>query len=447
MAGFTGLDIIKDGLSFYMDFSSPKFKGSDNSSLKRRFNPKQTLSLVNNPTIGDDYLTLDGTNDYIDIELPGFSTLPTITISAWIKWESSNGGMFFGFNTYDIWTSNGTLGYNNGQSNVIGLSSTEVNELNLIGNWHHYTFVMNRFGLLSQNKIYVDGVSYELNAVRANDGNCRAFTNTLTLGSWNNRGFYGHLSYRDLKIYDRELTEREIIKVYNLKRSYYGLPRVVPPPPPPPPPTPISTTYANAYEIKQNIPDAESGYYYIENPNINSGNPFLIYADMETDGGGWTLIVRNVTYEGWNATTALEYNTDSLSYLGDYTNENYSILSYADALKSSPSGFQYMIEANIRGQWGGIWTANQNYSFTSSVNTNTDITLDTKFGSWTYSNNGIEERMPYYSNNTNNGILTTSELNSNSWWGTIIAGQSGWYTAPWISSGMSSPQYIWYWVR
>ena len=74
------------------------------------------------------------------------------------------------------------------------------------------------------------------------------------------------------------------------------------------------------------------------------------------------------------------------------------------------------------------------------------ITLDTKFGGWDYSNNGIEERMPYYSSNTNSGILTTSISPVSTWWGTIIAGQSGWVTAPW-GSGISSPSFIWYWVR
>ena len=441
MAGNSGPKIIFDGLSFAIDFSNQKFKTEDNSSYKRLLKPNETLSLRNNPTINEDYLTLDGSDDYVDIELPGFSSLDSISIEAWIKWESSNRGMFFGFNTYDVWTNGGALGYNNGQGNVIGISSTQVNNLNLIGNWHHYVFVMNSFGLLSQNKIYIDGKSYELNNVSASDGECRGFANTLRLGSWLNGGYHGNLSYRTLNIYDRELSEEEVIRHYDLRRNYFNLPRRVIVPPTPPP-TPTSTNYSSAYEIKQNIPNAESGYYYITNPNINSGEPFLIYADMETDGGGWTLIVRNTGYDGWTTTNALEYNIDSLD-----ESDNYSILRYADALKSSSSGFQYMIDANERGRWGGIWTANQNYSFTASTNTNTDITLNTKFDNWSYGNSSIEARRPYYSNNTSNGILTTSVSNTNNWWGSLITQQSTWYTAPWISSGMSSPSTIWYWVR
>jgi hypothetical protein len=46
----------------------------------------------------------------------------------------------------------------------------------------------------------------------------------------------------------------------------------------------------NAKEIKQNYPAAVDGIYWITNPNINSGTPFQIYADMTTDGGGWMLL-------------------------------------------------------------------------------------------------------------------------------------------------------------
>jgi hypothetical protein len=46
-------------------------------------------------------------------------------------------------------------------------------------------------------------------------------------------------------------------------------------------------------------------------------------------------------------------------------NGQYSIIAYADFLKKSSSGFQYMIEAT-KGRWGGIWTANQAYSFVNT---------------------------------------------------------------------------------
>ncbi|MFV5692100.1 fibrinogen-like YCDxxxxGGGW domain-containing protein [Flavobacterium sp. LT1R49] len=46
----------------------------------------------------------------------------------------------------------------------------------------------------------------------------------------------------------------------------------------------------NVLNIKQGFPLSPDGIYWITNPNINSGTPFQVYADMTTDGGGWTLL-------------------------------------------------------------------------------------------------------------------------------------------------------------
>ena len=79
---------------------------------------------------------------------------------------------------------------------------------------------------------------------------------------------------------------------------------------------------------------------------------------------------------------------------------------------------------------------------------------------WTYSDAGIEKRMPWYSDPDvyapTQAIITTTHNDGDSWFGTLVANNEGWPPAPWIGGGNTSgsvsvdtskPSVIWMWVR
>jgi hypothetical protein len=202
----------------------------------------------------------------------------------------------------------------------------------------------------------------------------------------------------------------------------------------------------NALQIKTDFPLSEDGLYWVKNNNISGGTPFQIYADMTTDGGGWTLLVTNQNTAGWTYSNSILLNEFNPVSGGS----NYSIVAYADYLKSSGATFQYMMDANQRNQFGGIWSAPSGYTFLKTDNTQTSITLDIKFGTWNYNDASIEQYMPWRS--TSSGLLTTSSNPGGEWWGTLIT-NGGWNPSPWISGDCGldgckpNPGIIWYWVR
>ncbi|MRX48548.1 fibrinogen-like YCDxxxxGGGW domain-containing protein [Pedobacter puniceum] len=201
----------------------------------------------------------------------------------------------------------------------------------------------------------------------------------------------------------------------------------------------------SAFQIKTDYPSSTDGIYWIKNPNVNGGAPFQIYADMTTDGGGWTLILCNSTSSGWTYDNAILRNTSTPSIT-----DNYSIIAWADYIKKSPSGFQYMIDASARRRYGGIWTANQAYTFVKTDNSQTNVTRNTAWDTYDYSlslTNSIQPRMPWRGNIANNNAFITTDDGTGNWWGTLVTSNTTWDPSPWIENLIQSPGIIWYWVR
>nr|XP_006824190.1 PREDICTED: uncharacterized protein LOC100375643 [Saccoglossus kowalevskii] len=182
------------------------------------------------------------------------------------------------------------------------------------------------------------------------------------------------------------------------------------------------------------------------------GQTLKVYCDMTRNGGGWTLLVTAVSKRDWSPENVEERRLDYPSLDLDY-----SILSKANAIKNSgnESSFQYRLEANERGRYGGIWQAPASHDFVANLPQPT-ILLE-RFDSWVTDVSTIQNNLPWIDSEpwrSRPDLLTTSFRNTDQWAGSIVMENDDVYgvmvdVAPWImgSSESSNPSAIWYWMR
>ncbi len=448
--------LTNSGLVLHLDAANPaSYSGSGttwNDLSGNGSNVTLTNTTFNSANGGS--IVFNGTSAYANFDA-NIGNTNVVTVEMWVKTNASTGGMYFGFDTYNAWTSGGNLGYNTANSDQYGIPSTKVDYYGLVGSWRHLVFVMYD-GSRTNNKIFINGESQDLTYSSGSFNSSTADFNAGAgkISGWRYPGqatnWLMNMNVANFKVYNRELTQQEITNNFNANKSRFFAEKDGLSP---------GTASSSAFQIKQDYPNSPDGFYWIKNANVNNGNPFKIYADMTTEGGGWTLILKNSSNSVWTYNNAIEYNTynpfNSTTAVESKSTASYSIIAWADYIKKSTSGFQYMIDADTRRNHGGIWTANASYSFISNSSGNTNITLNKTYGSWTYvsANNGMSARMPWYGYvGSNTGYFTLSSGSGN-WWGTLIANNSFYSPAPWISDpgtgGTSSqnPGIIWYWVR
>jgi len=217
---------VTDGLLKCFDATSISSYPQSGSAWKNLATDGSDGSIVNGLTFGSDgrfpgYLNFDGVDDYITVSsTPGRSSTVN-TVEMWARWRAGSSDMFIGWTTYDIWTSGSHLGFNTGQSDVYGISSTEVSNLGLVGtgedNWHHYIFEFtNQVG---NNKIYIDTVEQTLGQQTGTTNliNGRSFATNFKIGGWNNGGGYGFTGDLAIfRLYSKSLTQEEI------RFNYFG---------------------------------------------------------------------------------------------------------------------------------------------------------------------------------------------------------------------------------
>ena len=226
MAVKSGPLLIQDGLILAFDAAVPRsYVGSGTTVNGLVEGIGVTLNNgVGFGTTGTSYFIFDGVNDNIPFSLPTYGS--TLSIEMWSKIKLFSGGMIFGFNLYDVWTSGGALGFNTASSDQYGLTSTQVTNLSLLNQWKHYVFEMRSDVAYTNNKIYVNGQNQSLSQVLSteNASNRNFNSGNGRISSWlADNNYYIPMDLAQFRVYNRSLSAQEVLQNYNASKKRYGL--------------------------------------------------------------------------------------------------------------------------------------------------------------------------------------------------------------------------------
>jgi hypothetical protein len=217
--------IVSDGLVFALDAANSRsYSGSGvtANSLTSSFLASLTNG-VGFGTTGTNYFIFDGVDDNIPFTISNFDNI--LTIETWAKSRSfSSFGMIFGFSDYDVLIYLGALGFNTGNGDHYGLTSTQVTNLGLLDQWKHYVFEMRSDIPYTNNKIYINGEIQSLSQILGSENaSKRNFNNgNGKINGWlSANNYFTPIDISQFKIYNRALTNQEIRQNYNATKKRY----------------------------------------------------------------------------------------------------------------------------------------------------------------------------------------------------------------------------------
>ena len=228
--------MVTDGLVLYIDAANTKSYPRSGTTWTDLSVSQTTGSLYNGPSfssINAGSIVFDGTDDYVDFYAPNLTS--TTTVQIWTKVTSftSPSGFFkmiFGWNLYDVLYLDGALGFNTGNGDIYGLSSSDVSSLGLANAWVNYSFEMRSDVSYTNNKIYTNGVLRTPMAQRRNpyteDPTSRNFNSGLgRISGWrySTPGYNISMTSSIFSVYNRALTQTEITQNYEATRERFGV--------------------------------------------------------------------------------------------------------------------------------------------------------------------------------------------------------------------------------
>ena len=171
------------------------------------------------------YLSYDGVDDYSQFTYDNRDVVDSVTIEMITKINAYT-RMMVGTERYDIWLQSG-IGFNTGNSELRGITSSEAtSKYNANTQFNYYTFVFKQNAY--ESLMYINGELQTLSFVLGVAHSTPRDLTTLQrddwrIASWINNGFNGNIDVAEFKLYDRELSAREVAYNYGVAKSRKGV--------------------------------------------------------------------------------------------------------------------------------------------------------------------------------------------------------------------------------
>ncbi len=226
MSFYRGPEIVRDGLILYLDANNTKSFLSGDTSWYDLSSSQNTCTLFNQVQYENGHMVFSGDSDYVFVGTSAstYCNLNQITLESWCyPMRSSSYEYLFSnardccgtYNGYELRINNGTPSFQIWNStNTVVNSSTSIS----INNWYH--IVAKYDG--TQLKIYVNGTLKGTTNSTLGIGTPSSYD--LRIGSMGLSHIYEFQGYIDVsKIYNRALSDTEILQNYNSLKSRFGL--------------------------------------------------------------------------------------------------------------------------------------------------------------------------------------------------------------------------------
>ena len=225
MAGFSGPNIVENGLVLALDAADKNsYKGSG-TNWKDLSGNSYNGTLTNGPTFSNTnggVINFDGTDDYVDCGNV-LASLTNLTLECFVKFgtqSTSYNGIISktlsNANGYEIRTAGYTSTTTTAQFRYVGDNGSPDFGALTNGVWYHLVAT----GILGLQLVYKNGSVYNSGTYA---GIPSANSNSLLIGKLAYAGLYANMSMGYARIYNRALTATEVLQNYNATKIRFGL--------------------------------------------------------------------------------------------------------------------------------------------------------------------------------------------------------------------------------